>query len=84
MIFIHVHNRNQITIFPVSLDQGIDPDNEVRVIDLFVESLYIKITDSEQTFLKTTARHIILQIFSGSSFMGIYKERHFYRQQGDK
>jgi len=42
MKFIQGHNRNQITIFPVSLDQGIDPDNEVRVIDLFVESLSIK------------------------------------------
>ncbi|MGD0342978.1 MAG: IS1182 family transposase [Bacteroidales bacterium] len=42
MKFIQGHNRNQITLFPVSLDQGIDPDNEVRVIDLFVESLTIK------------------------------------------
>jgi len=42
MKFIQGHNRNQIALFPVSLDQGIDPDNEVRVIDLFVESLSIK------------------------------------------
>jgi transposase len=42
MKFIQGHNRNQINLFPVSLDQTIDPDNEVRIIDLFVESLSIK------------------------------------------
>ena len=34
--FIQGHNRTQINLFPVSLDQSIDPDNEVRIIDLFV------------------------------------------------
>jgi transposase len=42
MKYIQGQNRNQIHLFPVSLDQGIDPDNEVRIIDLFVESLSIK------------------------------------------
>ena len=42
MKFIKGHNRTQINLFPVSLDQSIDPDNEVRIIDLFVESLSIK------------------------------------------
>ena len=42
MKFIQGHNRNQIHLFPVSLDQSIDPDNEVRMIDLFVDSLSIK------------------------------------------
>lgn len=42
MKFIEGHNRNQIYLFPVSLDQSIDPDNEVRIIDLFVDSLSIK------------------------------------------
>ena len=42
MKFIQGHNRNQINLFPVSLDQSIEPDNEVRIIDLFVESLSIK------------------------------------------
>jgi transposase len=42
MKFIQGHNRNQINLFPVSLDQSIDPDNEVRIIDLFVDSLSIK------------------------------------------
>jgi transposase len=42
MKFIQGHNRNQINLFPVSLDQSIDRDNEVRIIDLFVDSLSIK------------------------------------------
>ena len=42
MKFIQGHNRNQINLFPVSLDQSIDPDNEVRIIDLFVNSLSVK------------------------------------------
>jgi transposase len=42
MKFIQGHNRNQINLFPVSLDQSIDPDNEVRIIDLFVGSLSLK------------------------------------------
>jgi len=42
MKFIQGLSRNQITIFPVSLDESIDPGNEVRIIDLFVDSLSIK------------------------------------------
>ncbi|MGD0343330.1 MAG: transposase, partial [Bacteroidales bacterium] len=42
MKFIQGHNRIQINLFPVSLDQSIDPDNEVRIIDLFVYNLSIK------------------------------------------
>jgi len=42
MKFIQGHNRTQINLFPVSLDESIDPDNEIRIIDLFVESLSLK------------------------------------------
>ena len=42
MKFIHGQNRNQINLFPVSLDQSINPENEVRTIDLFVDSLSVK------------------------------------------
>ena len=42
MKFIQGHNRTQTQLFPVSLDQSIDPDNDVRIIDLFVKSLPIK------------------------------------------
>jgi len=33
--------RNQIALFPQSLDQILDQDNEVRLIDLFVDSIII-------------------------------------------
>src|SRR4030042_3114007 len=42
MKFIQGHSRTQINLFPVSLEQSIDPDNEVRMIDLFVDSLSVK------------------------------------------
>jgi transposase len=42
MKFIQGQDRNQTTLFPVSLEQTIDPDNEVRIIDLFVDSLPLK------------------------------------------
>ena len=39
MKFIQGHDRAQTHLFPVSLDQSIDPDNQARLIDLFVDSL---------------------------------------------
>ncbi len=39
MRFIQGHNRTQTHLFPVSLDQSIDSDNEVRLIDVFVQSI---------------------------------------------
>lgn len=42
MKYLKGKDRNQITIFPVSIDQSITNDNEVRVIDLFVDSIAIK------------------------------------------
>ena len=33
MKFIQGHNRTQINLFPVSLDQSIDPGNEVTDFD---------------------------------------------------
>jgi len=42
MKFIQGQNRKQINLFPVSLDQSIDQENEVRIIDLFVDSLSVK------------------------------------------
>jgi len=42
MKFIQGQDRTQINLFPVSLDQTIDADNEVRITDLFVDSLSIK------------------------------------------
>jgi transposase len=42
MKYITGQDRQQISIFPVSLDASIDEDNEVRLIDLFVESLALE------------------------------------------
>lgn len=39
MKFIQGLHRHQQTLFPVSLDDAIDKDNEVRLIDLFVSAL---------------------------------------------
>jgi transposase len=39
MKYIIGQNRNQLVLFPTSLDDAIDENNEVRFIDLFVESL---------------------------------------------
>ena len=41
MQFIQGKNRTQSILFPESLDQIIDQSNEVRMIDLFVESINI-------------------------------------------
>ena len=39
MQYIQGKNREQLVLFPTSLDDVIDEDNEARFIDLFVESL---------------------------------------------
>ena len=41
MQFIQGKNRTQSILFPQSLDQIIEQDNEVRIIDLFVESIQL-------------------------------------------
>jgi len=41
MQFIKGENRTQSILFPQSLDQTIDQDNEVRIIDIFVESIQL-------------------------------------------
>jgi len=73
MKFIQGHNRTQINLFPVSLEQSIDPDNEVRMIDLFVDSLSIKDYGFRTDFVdpdsyREVVRLIILQIYSSFSF----------------
>jgi transposase len=41
MQFIEGKNRTQSILFPQSLDAVIDLDNEVRIIDLFIESIQL-------------------------------------------
>ena len=42
MKFIKGDNRTQINLFPVSLEHAINEDNEVRIINLFVDSVSLK------------------------------------------
>jgi len=42
MQFIQGKNREQSLLFPESLDQIIEQDNEVRLIDLFAESISLQ------------------------------------------
>ena len=42
MKFIQGQDRSQISLFPVSLDDAVDADNEARLIDLFVDGLNIR------------------------------------------
>jgi transposase len=42
MKYIKGQSRQQITLFPVSLDDAVDAENEVRLIDVFVESLKLE------------------------------------------
>ena len=51
MKFIEGQDRFQTSIFPVSLDASIDENNEVRVIDLFVESLELNSFGFEVDFV---------------------------------
>jgi len=41
MKFIKGQDRKQITLFPVSLDDSVSKDNELRLIDAFVDGLTI-------------------------------------------
>lgn len=52
MKFIQGQDRFQTCIFPVSLDASIDENNEVRIIDLFVESLDLNSMGFEVEFVE--------------------------------
>jgi transposase len=41
MKYIQGQNRNQALLFPVCLDEAVETDNEVRLIDVFVDSLQL-------------------------------------------
>lgn len=42
MKFIQGQNRDQTYLFPVSLNDAVDAENEVRIIDVFVDSLKLE------------------------------------------
>jgi len=53
MKFIKGQDRTQTHLFPVSLDQSIDPQNEVRLIDLFVDCLPLENFGFDKNFVET-------------------------------
>ncbi len=42
MKYIQGQNREQTYLFPVSLDDAISPEHEIRLIDVFVDSLKLE------------------------------------------
>jgi transposase len=52
MKFIQGHDRHQTHLFPVSIEESVEQDNEVRVIDLFVESLPLKEFGFDMDFIE--------------------------------
>jgi len=54
MQYIKGKNREQLVLFPTSLDDVIDEDNEARFIDLFVESLDLE----KMGFVRGTLREV--------------------------
>ena len=58
MQFIQGNNRSQHILFPDSLDQFVDQENEVRIIDLFVDS--INIADFKFV-INTSCNYVLVQ-----------------------
>ncbi len=56
MKYIQGENRKQSVIFPETLDQIVDQDNDVRFIDLFVESIDIADFDFKTKTATTEGR----------------------------
>jgi transposase len=52
MKFITGQDRSQTHLFPVSLDQSIDTENEVRLIDLFVDSMSLENFGFDKQFIE--------------------------------
>lgn len=51
MKFIQGHDRSQTSLFPISLEAAVDKDNEVRLIELFVESIDLSAFNFEVGFV---------------------------------
>jgi hypothetical protein len=68
MKFIQGHNRTQINLFPASLDQSIDPGNEVTDFDKGYHTGSKLITARSQGTRSKNAK-----IFSRSTFTEYYR-----------
>jgi len=56
MDYIEVSNRDQMVIFPESLDEYIAGENPVRVIDAFVDTLDLEALGFTHAVLNETGR----------------------------
>ena len=52
MKYIIGQNRQQTYLFPISLDDAVEPDNEVRLIDVFVDSLDLEKCGFKSDFIE--------------------------------
>ena len=66
--FINGTNRNQLPLFASSIDDTIAQDNEIRQIDLFVESLKLPDLALLSILSKTEDLLIIRQTYLNSLF----------------
>ena len=60
MQFIQGKNRYQSILFPENLNQIVEQDNEIRIIDLFVESTKLRAQNSQKNNFnpKKIERHL--------------------------
>jgi len=68
MPYIKGENRNQITLFPEAIDDYITPDNPVRVIEAFVDSLDMK----ELGFKRTTPNDVGRPAYDPRDLLKLY------------
>lgn len=54
--FVEGADRSQCVLFPVRLDDYIGEDNPVRVVDAFVENLYLVTLGFERAIAEATGR----------------------------
>lgn len=59
--YVEGENRSQSTLFPESLDDYITEDNPVRVVDVFVEELDLKVLGFEGAEPEPTGRPPTIQ-----------------------
>ena len=76
MKFIQGKNRKQSILFPESLDQIIDPDNEVRIIDLFAQSITI-------SYFKFVVKTTIELLLKAQVLLSLYAERKSADEKAD-
>ena len=83
MEYIKGQNRAQTTVFPVSLDDDVDAENEVRLINVFVDSLKLEefgfrvhIENVRPAYhLANLLKHVHLRVFEQNPFVAGTRKR---------